>query len=190
MKCDRCDNPATVHEVTIEGGKRIEKHLCESCAQKEGLSPVVSAPLASLAKFIVAQPGQVVRAADPECPRCGLKWGEFRQHGLLGCPGCYQAFEAQLAPLLERAQEGASEHVGKTPRRAGKGVARQQEIKRLRKALADALEAEQYERAAELRDALREISAADAANGDRPGASRQPGAAPREARSDAGEAEA
>jgi protein arginine kinase activator len=65
------------------------------------------------------------------------------------------AFEAALAPLLERAQEGATHHVGKAPRRAGTGEQRQQLLTRMRKRLAEAVESEDYELAARLRDDLR-----------------------------------
>jgi len=166
MKCDRCDNPATVHEVRIVKGKSVEKHLCEACAQKEGLSPSVQAPV-QLAKFFIAHAPQLsaqqARQQDLVCPRCGLRWSEFRQHGLLGCSTCYDAFAEQLLPLIERAQEGAVEHVGKTPRRAGADIARQQRVRQLRRELAEALKAEEYERAAELRDAIQALAASNGA---------------------------
>ncbi|RMD61619.1 MAG: hypothetical protein D6824_07880 [Planctomycetota bacterium] len=173
MKCDRCDNPATVHEVRIEKGKRVEKHLCEACAQKEGLSPAVQTPV-PLAKFLIAHAPQLAakqakQQQEQVCPRCALRWSEFRQHGLLGCPTCYDAFAELLLPLIERAQEGAVEHVGKTPARAGADIARQQRVRQLRRELAEALKAEEYERAAELRDAIQALVSTNghsAASGD------------------------
>jgi len=190
MKCDHCDNPATVHEVTIQNGARVEKHLCESCAKKEGLSPGMQTPIA-LANFVVAHPAQA-DASQPVCPRCGLKWSGFRQHGLFGCPSCYESFAQLLLPLLERAQDGASEHVGKAPRRAGRDVVKQQQVRRLRKELTAALEAEQYERAAEIRDALRDMGVVNGVGRPRgcdPGAARghAAGSASSEASSDAGD---
>jgi protein-arginine kinase activator protein McsA len=39
MKCDRCDNPATVHLIDVRDARPVEQHLCESCTrQREGLS--------------------------------------------------------------------------------------------------------------------------------------------------------
>lgn len=156
MKCDRCDNEATVHEVTISKGKKLEKHLCESCALEDGIAVQGSSvPLGLLGSLAGASSSSETAASKAtRCGQCGLTYAEFRQHGLLGCPDCYHAFEAQLVPLLERAQEGAAEHVGKTPKRSVGALRRQREITVLRKRLADALAAEQYEQAARLRDEL------------------------------------
>lgn len=92
---------------------------------------------------------------DLACPDCGMKFSEFRDKSLLGCAGCYAAFEAPLTGLLERAQEGGNHHIGKVPRRSGGGgEQRQLLITRIRKRLDDAVEAEDYELAAQLRDDL------------------------------------
>jgi len=158
MKCERCDNEATVHEVTILKGQKVEKHLCESCARDDGIavqgvSPALQSLTGALAS--VSGPGEP-EAKAPACGGCGLTYKEFRHHGLLGCPDCYHAFEALLRPMLERAHEGGAEHVGKAPKRSAGALERQREIALLRKGLAEALAAEQYERAAEFRDRLRD----------------------------------
>lgn len=158
MKCDRCDNEATVHEVTIHKGQKVEKHLCEQCAQEDGIAvQSQSIPPSLLQQFTVGIGQQAPKAnRAPTCGNCGMTYTEFRQHGLLGCPDCYHAFEKQLVPLLERAQEGGTEHIGKTPHRSVGALQRQRKLTVLRKQLADALAAEHYERAAELRDELRD----------------------------------
>ena len=94
------------------------------------------------------------------CPVCGLTWGKFRQTGLMGCPHDYEFFEGKLSPLLKRAQEGAAEHVGKVP--PGKKTAeteRQAALLRLRRELQKAIDVENYEEAAKLRDRLRMLEA-------------------------------
>lgn len=178
MKCDRCDSEATVHEITVRQGAKVERHLCEACARKEGLAPPGGLPVTELTiAHIIApggaaakpRPGPAVRAQA--CPTCGLAYTEFRKSGLLGCPDCYRAFETQLAPLIERAHAGATHHVGKLPRRklaasrlanADPGVLGSPEEQRerlaaLRRQLADAVRGEQYERAARIRDELRRL---------------------------------
>jgi protein arginine kinase activator len=93
------------------------------------------------------------------CEQCGITWAEFRQSGLLGCPNDYQVFEKDLMPLLQRAHENMSHHVGKVPTRRGNSgvpMKRQVDLTRLRKELAKAVEAEDYERAAKLRDQIRQ----------------------------------
>lgn len=154
-KCDRCEREATVHEVTIRNGEKVEKHLCDECAKGDGLAVQQHAPIDQLiTKFVMAQSGQQPAAKAGTCPCCGLTFNDFRQNGLLGCPDCYKAFESQLGPLIERAHEGATHHVGKSPRRVAGSGDRQERIRTLRKQLADAIAAEQYERAARLRDEL------------------------------------
>ncbi len=78
----------------------------------------------------------------------------------------YQAFEKELTPLLQRAhgleRSQETHHVGKVPtRRGGTGVPmkRQVDVAKLRKELARAVEAEDYERAAKLRDQIRQAEA-------------------------------
>ena len=93
------------------------------------------------------------------CEQCQITWAEFRQTGLLGCLHDYALFEKELSPLLQRAHEGATHHVGKVPtRRGGTGVPvkRQVDVSKLRKELGKAVEAEDYERAAKLRDQIRQ----------------------------------
>ncbi len=160
-KCDKCDQEATVHEVTIKGGQKLEKHLCESCAREDGIAIQAHQPISELiTKFVMSQGGVEKGAGAGEeskvsgCPECGMSFAEFRQQGVLGCPGCYAAFEEQLGPLIERAHEGGTHHLGKAPRRAGGSIDRNQRIVAIRKQLSDAIEAEQYERAAALRDQL------------------------------------
>ena len=163
MKCDRCDNEATVHEVTIHKGQKVEKHLCEQCAQEDGIAvQSQSIPSSLLQQFTVGlgqQAPSKPSTRTPACGTCGMTYAEFRQHGLLGCPDCYHAFEKQLTPLLERAQEGGADHIGKTPNRSVGALQRERKLTVLRKQLADALAAEHYERAAELRDELRDAGA-------------------------------
>lgn len=160
-KCDNCKEPATVHLTEIKGGEKIEKHLCEQCAaQNEGLTTGGKAHLPInelLTNFVMQHSG--VQKEGLTCEQCGTTWAEFRQNGLLGCEQDYAAFEKELTPLLQRAHEGAAHHVGKAPtRRGGTGVPakRAVDVTKLRKELGRAVEAEDYEKAAALRDQIRQ----------------------------------
>ena len=160
MKCDNCNKQATVHLTEIRNGKKIEKHLCEQCAaQNEGLPVKSHTPINELlTNFVLAHSG-LQKETGTACESCGISWAEFRQSGLFGCPNDYNIFEKDLTPLLQRAHEGATHHVGKVPtRRGGTGVPmkKQLDITKLRKELAKAVEAEDYERAAKLRDQIKE----------------------------------
>jgi len=171
MKCDLCNKPAVVHEVTVRSGIKKEVHLCETHAQEAGIMPPGQQPINQLlTQFVISQnlkgggsggakgatPGTpaVVKPVNKTCGACGMSFAQFRQHGRVGCAECYRAFEDELGPLIERAQNGGTHHQGKTPQRAGSSIDRQLLIQKLLKELDHAVAAEQYERAAKLRDRL------------------------------------
>ncbi len=186
MKCEQCDSEATVHELRVVNGKRVERHLCEKCARNEGIAVQAGMSVPEMIEKMLEQsapgtktpPGAKPKAEPAKttsCATCGTTYPEFRQSGLLGCPDCYKAFEPQLGPLLERAHEGGTHHVGKIPRRAlsgvlptgparaaeavlGEAAQRASKITALRKQLDEAVQAEQYERAAAIRDELRRLT--------------------------------
>jgi protein arginine kinase activator len=176
MKCDNCAKDAKVHLTEIRSGQKIEKHLCEQCAAKQGeLAIKPHTPINELLSNFVQQ--QVLnQVATAVCEHCGMTWAEFRSGGLFGCQHDYDLFEKDLTPLLQRAHEGATHHVGKKPVRLGGGgpgpagevvpgaegaegtkAVRKpgRELSRLRQELERAVENEDYERAAELRDKIR-----------------------------------
>src|SRR5215212_8502729 len=163
MKCDNCNKPATVHLTEIRNGKKIEKHLCEACAAaSEGLPVKAHTPINELlTNFVMAHQG-IQKELGTACEHCGITWAEFRQHGLFGCERDYDLFEKDLSPLLQRAHEGATHHTGKVPTRAGASGAaarpkkKMVDVGRLRKELQRAVETEDYERAAKIRDQIRQ----------------------------------
>src|SRR5262245_55790888 len=157
MKCDNCNKPATVHLTEIKNGKKLEKHLCEQCAaQNEGLPVKSHTPINELlTNFVLAHASGLQKDTAAGCEHCGISWAEFRQSGLLGCPNDYSSVEKDLTPLLQRAHENATHHIGKVPTRGGgSGVPlkRHIDLSKLRKELQRAIESEDYERAAKLRD--------------------------------------
>jgi protein arginine kinase activator len=178
MKCDLCDQEATVQEIVPIKGKLVERHLCEECARTKGITtkPTISVP-ELIEKYLQhAQETSKGATKATSCPSCGTTYVEFRQCMLLGCSECYKAFESQLGSLLERAHEGGTHHVGKLPRRAlsdqpgaaspraailGDATLRAGRITALRRQLDDAVRAEQYEQAAALRDELRRMTELD-----------------------------
>jgi protein arginine kinase activator len=160
MKCERCNKTATVHETEIQSGKKIERHLCEQCAREAQAIPgKPHTPINELlTNFVLAHSG-LTKETNTTCPQCGMNWAEFRQSGLLGCEHDYAFYDKDLTPLLQRAHEGATHHLGKVPTRKGGSsvpVKRQLDVARLRKELARAVESEDYERAAKIRDQIRQ----------------------------------
>ena len=167
--CRKCGKKPVMTEIVIHQGEKIEKQLCAECAAAMGSgTKAAHAPINQLVQnYVMTASGASQRKATAQgrsCEHCGLTFAEFRKSGLLGCPSCYQAFEKQLSPLLERAHAGGSHHVGKVPRRAGSSTDRQARIAMLRKQLDEAISSEEYERAAAVRDALQNFEKSDASD--------------------------
>ena len=157
FKCDKCGKPATIHLTEIVDGDKIEKHFCQNCASTDGITIKAEVPIGQLLEDFVLQSGGLDESADLLCEVCGMKFSEFRDGGLLGCPNDYDVFEEGLLGLLERAQEGEVQHIGKVPHGADDVQKRQTAILRLRAELKGAISNEDYERAASLRDQIKEL---------------------------------
>ena len=158
VPCQRCGKAkATVHIMDTTPHKR-ELHLCEACAEKEGviIKHQHQTTNAMLKEFIKQKTG-IAAADDLTCPKCGMTFREFQSKGLLGCPNDYEVFNAVLAPLIERAHGGATHHVGKLPPEADLTVQKHTGLLRLRRELQDAIEQENYELAARVRDQIRSL---------------------------------
>lgn len=161
MKCNQCNRPATVHLKEIRGGKVFEKDLCEQCAAKLGNAQGKGhTPINDLLSEFVLKHSGVQTEPPASCEQCGITWAEFRQSGLLGCAMDYDLFERDLTPLIQRAHEGATHHLGKAPgSKAETSIIQKRivDLERMKKELRRAVEAEDYERAAALRDEIRNV---------------------------------
>lgn len=166
MICDEChERQATVLVTQIINGKKTEAHLCQECAQKHSGLGFFTEPsftfnniLAGLFEPESLQTGSIQVRPKVRCDNCGLTFADFRRLGTLGCSQCYTQFEALLEPLLKRIQ-GSTQHTGKLPARSGAAQLRR-ELEEARRQLRDAISIEAYERAAELRDRIKEIERA------------------------------
>ena len=164
MKCQQCEKPATFHITELTGGQPQELHLCETCAKSylmnsDAGAPTVAPTLANvLAKQLkLGQAAEELAKLDQRtCPVCGISFFEFRNHGRLGCPHDYTCFERELTPLIANIH-GETKHAGKLPRGAAGASGEHTELIRLRREMEDAKQKEEYERAARLRDQIREI---------------------------------
>jgi protein arginine kinase activator len=164
MYCQICKkNIATVHYTEIDADYKVKKetHMCESCAQThdlQGAAPKTISPFKVIEKLIKpGLPQQLKILLETRCEKCGMTYPEFRSAGRLGCPHDYQVFKEGIQNVLEQVQCGARRHVGKIPRRAGVEIRLRSRQNALRAELEKAIAVENYERAAELRDALKTI---------------------------------
>jgi len=135
-----------------------ELHLCETCYQ-EYLEFSESPEETSITEespeiAIELSSDQTLEELDKSsCPNCGITFREFRSQGRLGCPHDYNEFENELLPLLENIH-GETQHCGKLPARAADSSRQQYELIRMRNELQQAVATEDYESAAQIRDAI------------------------------------
>lgn len=165
MQCERCGkNPAVIHLTQIVDNDTSTRHLCDSCAAEMGLDAGESAGPAPLTDFL-AQMGKGLpvgsASAAGACEFCGLNMNDFKRTGRLGCPHCYAHFDQHLRGLL-RKLHGGTQHLGKVylppdPRETDRTA----RVASLRRSLARAVESEDFERAAVLRDQIRRADTAE-----------------------------
>jgi protein arginine kinase activator len=161
MPCQNCQkNPATVHLTEIQDTRMTEVHLCQSCAQEKGITdtPGGGTQKVTIADMIAGMIDKMStteeeRVGPVQCPTCGLHYSTFKQTGRLGCAECYVAFASKLKPLLRRIH-GSTRHVGKLPSHEGEQANPARQMQRLHEELQRAVEREEFERAAELRDQI------------------------------------
>lgn len=161
MVCQACgERPAVIHLTQVVDDKVSVLHLCEPCGAERGVeAPNVPAnfPL----KDFLAQIGEQVKDAPDasessrdSCSFCSLTYSKFRETGRLGCPHCWVTFEPQLRGLLRRVH-GSTTHTGKVYLPADPSASdRRKRLEVLRRKLSRAVDSEDFERAAELRDAI------------------------------------
>lgn len=172
MICESCkQNLATVHLTEIVAKQKKELHLCEDCAREKGdvfkgqsfsvhdflggLADAAKKKPEKKEKETPSKPKAPVSDTGP-CPACGLTFAEFKASGRLGCFNDYEHFKKELLPLLEKIH-GATQHTGRVPSSVGQKLETQKVLTALRKDLNLAIQREEYERAAELRDKIKAL---------------------------------
>jgi len=171
IKCHCCEKAATVHLTQIVENKVQKVDLCEECAQAKG---VTNPEGFSMTDFLPTFEAGVSSDEEFVCESCGLTQQEFKKNGRFGCASCYDVFQKVLDPMLEGMHAG-KRHAGRAPVDFVPPVAppakkpekkepekkepevREKDIAALETELIQAIEAEEYERAAEIRDQIRQL---------------------------------
>jgi protein arginine kinase activator len=156
----------------IVDGERTESHLCQNCAQKEGITIKNQLSLNELLSSLIAahQESDEQNGTESQisCPVCGITMEMFRKQALLGCPKDYEVFEKSLRLIIEKSHDGNLTHKGKTPGGVSPAtpeiatdkqveVKNENKIEELKKLLEKAVCDEDYELAAKLRDQLKAL---------------------------------
>ncbi|HVU27565.1 MAG TPA: UvrB/UvrC motif-containing protein [Verrucomicrobiae bacterium] len=162
MQCSICkEKPATVHLTQIVGDKMQKLDLCEDCAKAKGVNDPTNFGLADLDMVLGLGASQHIEQSvggvDLKCPRCGFTQADFKKSGRLGCPECYATFAEGLSVPLKTMHKG-TRHIGKTPEALRVSRENSDRLKTLQRKLAKAIESENFEEAANLRDELKQMT--------------------------------
>ena len=160
MLCCVCkEKTATVHLTQITGDKMQKVDLCEDCAKQKGVNDQTGFSLADLLLGLGASQEleQSAGGTDTKCPQCGFTHADFKKSGRLGCAECYKTFAEGLSSLLKSMHKG-TRHVGKVPEDLRTKRDLTEQMNSLQKKLAKAIESEDFEQAAQLRDEIKQLN--------------------------------
>lgn len=164
MLCEKCQQKtATVHYQQNINGELTQYHLCEHCANEMELTPSFDSFFNDniLSGFFNGFSSPISIGSKPvtsslTCPNCGFSFEDIQKLGKFGCADCYNTFSKQIASILKNIQAN-NQHNGKFPQKSGTELKVKHEIENLKLKLHKAIENEQYEEAAEIRDKIKEL---------------------------------
>ena len=172
MLCEKCKkNNASVHYRYNDNGTITEKHLCSDCAKESGLlsdSGIVSpgfwndnifSDSFSKIPFPSSFAGYKPRSDKTVCnvcPGCGMTENEFRASGKFGCEMCYSVFNNLVNAMLMKMHMSV-EHKGKVPAGRNEALSLKRKIEKLRADMKCAVDNQEYEEAAKIRDIIRAL---------------------------------
>ena len=158
MRCDLCTKKdATVHLTEIVDNKITKLHLCEECARQKGAEMEQHFGIADLLAGLadVGTPVENNEEKGLKCAKCGQAYEDFKRTGRLGCGVCYDSYSKFLIPLLKQIH-GSDKHMGKSPTAiSNERVAEQIDVEAMRRKLNRAIELEEFEEAARIRDDIK-----------------------------------
>ncbi len=163
MKCQKCGiNEATTHIKQIINGHKSEVWLCHKCAGEENaLSAFKQTNDYDFENFFsnlwgTSAPALKQTPNESICKTCGTTLRDIQSSGKLGCSDCYSVFERILQRPLKEIH-GSCTHTGKLPKSSAKGMHLNHEIDKLKDELSRAVLDQNFEKAAELRDKIKEL---------------------------------
>lgn len=169
MKCDSCDQKATVFYTQVTDGKMKKTALCEACADQQGVTDPTGLLMAEqLMGKVSSSESPFPQAADAEvqslqgsskCPACGFTIADYQKIGRLGCGDCYRAFHPDISQRLPSLHKGLA-HSGRIPSGMVELELKQSQESELKQKMDRAIAEENYEEAAKLRDDLQDITEA------------------------------
>lgn len=155
MKCQFCEQEASVTYTKIVGDKSQKTHLCAECADEKGITNLdnfnLSDILMSDEQFSPAEDKVTINLS--ECSACGFTLEDLRKIGRLGCSSCYDVFDSEVQGMISNMHKGTV-HKGKVPEGMLKVIEAETTLRDLRSKLERAIADEEYEKAGKLKDEL------------------------------------
>ena len=167
MKCDKCENEAVLHYQSNVNGKRTEYHLCQDCANKEGFGEMLNfRPAERMMNSFFSDPffSRPMSLMDNffSDPFGSLSDGFFGR-GLMAPTLSLPHVRVRVDDPEDYCQgtcnttKSTEEKTDNIPDDAGEEIRRKREIHALKHQMKAAVKAEEFEKAAELRDKIREL---------------------------------
>jgi len=159
MKCEICGaRKAVIHIQQVIGKERVDLHLCEECALERGISGEGERVELSISGMLngLLDIGDLKERKNATCPQCGSTWQSIQKREKLGCAECYSTFNREIHFLLEK-MGAQSTHRGKLPKGLKTYKRYLVDVVKLKEGLKEALKREDYEKAARIRDRIREL---------------------------------
>ncbi len=162
MICQKCNKSnATAHLHSVSNGIVKDAYLCSECAKAYKVAQFESSDLLDIMQSFFNDSVRVKN--DIKCESCGMIFDEVKAKGRLGCANCYSAFIDQLSDTILKLH-GSTVHKGKRPYDTAKNndITEKSDdkydlISDLKEKLRMAIENEQYEQAAVLRDEIKRL---------------------------------
>lgn len=154
--CSICGaREAVLHYRENINGREKEYHLCPQCAKEKGMGAFHE----DLGFFSPLMSPFTPRE-ERSCPHCKTTLAAVKKKGVFGCPSCYEAFQPflDLSPFVGQGYTGGRLTLSQKEKekKEEEKPSLEGEIKKMKQELRRAVEEENYEKAALLRDKIRE----------------------------------
>lgn len=161
MLCDKCKKyEACYHSTLVVNGEVKSTHLCQHCAEKEGVFnktyDSIFDEFRTLTNFLGFDDFE-----DKLCPNCHWSLTKFKNSGLLGCSQCYDAFEDEIADIVKRIQpynENKLDDIEFKVEDAKKDLSKEQKLIALKQDLQKAIKEERYEDAGVINKEIKKLT--------------------------------
>jgi len=172
MLCEKCKTkPANVHIEKNVNGNKTFLNLCQDCSGSIGAVASLDAlfggqiahkltPFVSMKSSVSPGRQQEMQHNYEPCVTCGMSYPVFKSTGRFGCENCYRAFSEEFNAIIKRVQ-ASNKHEGKHPKKHSLDIMQTKDVAQLRALMSEAIQNENFEEAARLRDEIRKLEASE-----------------------------